>query len=258
MAKFPKSKWIKALKVIAIFLFAGLFIFITIYANKQRQEVICNEIVINIKDNEEQQFINENEVREYINNYGQSIVINQPIHSIDKASIEKRIEENAFVANAEVFSNFEGNIKVNVSQKKPIYRVFNNKGVSYYVSNNSEIIPLSSKFTPRLIVVTGYLPNAAEFSQSEKSNELKILVEFISNNSFWSAFVGQIYVAKNGDYILYPKIDEHRIILGDINGLATKFKQLEAFYQDGLKYMDWKKYTSVSVKYKGQIICTKK
>lgn len=256
MNKSLKKNIITGLKVALIFLFAILFITILITAKVKIGEVVCNEIEINIDNKDGHEFLAEKDIIDYINNYGQAVIINQRIKDIDKVEIEKRIEGNAYVENAEVYTNFEGMIKVDVEQKKPIYRVFNNKGVSYYVGNNGESIPISSKFTPRLIVVTGYLPESSSADISLHKDVLK-LVNFITTDEFWNAMIGQIYIAQNGDYVLYPKISEHKVILGNTEGLEEKFKRLNIFYKEAIKHVDWKKYSSINLKFKGQIICSK-
>ncbi len=259
MNKNLKANIIKGLKVLLILLFTILFITILITSKTKIGDVVCTDIEVNIQQNKHQKlgFINEVDVLNFINNYGQSIVINKKIKDIDKAEIEKRIEKNDYVKNAEVFTNYEGSIKVNVEQKKPIYRVFNNKGVSYYVGNNGEQIPISSKFTPRLIVATGYLPDK-NIKDNILNTQLTTLVYFIETNDFWKALIGEIYVEKNGDLILYPKLGEHKVILGNTDNLEEKFKYLKVFYKEALKHVNWTQYESINLKYKGQIICTKK
>lgn len=259
MNKALKANIIKGLKVLMILLFTILFITILITSKTKIGDVVCTDIKVNITQNKNQElsFINEADVLNFINNYGASIVVNKKIKDINKTEIEKRIELNEYVANAEVFTNYEGSIKVNVEQKSPIYRVFNNKGVSYYVGNNGEHIPISSKFTPRLIVATGYLPNN-NINNEELNQQIKTLVNYIETNDFWNALIGQIYVEKNGDLILYPKIGEHKVILGNTDNLEEKFKYLKVFYKEALKYVNWTQYESINLKYKGQIICTKK
>jgi cell division protein FtsQ len=84
------------------------------------------------------------------------------------------------------------------------------------------------------------------------------LVNFINQDEFWSAMIGQVHVAINGDIILIPKIDEHQVILGSIDNLEEKFKFLYIFYKEALQNVDWRQYSSINLKYKGQIICTKK
>lgn len=255
MKKETKRKIVLGLKMLLLFVFVVLFTALIIYARGQEKDILCNEILVNINNGDELQFLSEQDVLDYINNYGQNLVINQAIQDISLSDIEQRIEESQYVAKADVYTNFEGKMRVDVLQKNPIYRVFNNKGVSYYVSEKGESIPISSKFTPRLIVATGNLSN--QEGEAIHQDLLKI-VEFVQEDEFWEALIGQIEVAENGDYLLYPKIDEHRINLGNTERLEEKFKLLQIFYQEALKSVNWKLYKEINLKFKGQIICIKK
>jgi cell division protein FtsQ len=88
--------------------------------------------------------------------------------------------------------------------------------------------------------------------------DLLELVAFINRNSFWEAMIGQIEVANNGDFLLYSKIDEHVVNLGNTDNLEDKFKFLQVFYKKAIKKVDWKQYEEINLKFKGQIICKKK
>lgn len=258
MKKATKNNIIRGLKVALIFVFAVLFIAVLVTARINASKIVCSEIQVNVKNKEELKFLSDREILDFINNYGQDIVINQKLKDVSKSDIEKRIEQSDYVAKADVFTNFEGNMRVDVTQKKPIYRVFNNKGVSYYVSEKGESIPFSTKFTPRLIVATGNLSNQDTPENLKVHEDLLQIVDFINASPFWEAMIGQIEVAKNGDFLLYPKIDEHRVIIGNIDNLEEKFKYLQIFYKEAIKNIDWKKYKEINLKFKGQIICTKK
>lgn len=252
-----KKNMIAILKLLLVLGFAGLFVTILISAKSNIENVVCTDIDIKINEKNGVHFLTEKEIVDYINNTGISTVINKKVKDIDKAAIEKRIESNKYVQNAEVFSNFEGKLRVKVNQRTPFYRVFNNEGVSYYVDANNEHIPLSTNFTPRLIVATGYLTNSSLHSDTV-NKRLNEIVNFINEDEFWEAMIGQIDVTKSGDFVLYSKIAEHNIIFGSTNNMEDKFKRLKVFYKKGLKYVDWKQYESINLKYKNQIICTKK
>jgi cell division protein FtsQ len=40
--------------------------------------------------------------------------------------------------------------------------------------------------------------------------------------------------------------------------LEEKLEQLKTFYKEAMPYEGWKKYRTISVKFKGQIVCKKK
>jgi cell division protein FtsQ len=258
MKKTTKKYIIQGLKVALIAVFGVLFIAILIKARLQAGESVCNEIQVNVKNADKFQFIAENEIIDFINNNGKDVVINQRLKDVSKSEIEARIEQSEYIEKADVFTNFEGKMRVDVTQKNPIYRVFNNNGVSYYVSNKGESIPISSKFTPRLIVATGNLSKQLTSKNLKIREDLLELVAFINESSFWEAMIGQIEVANNGDFLLYSKIDEHVVNIGNTDNLEDKFKYLQIFYKEAIKNVDWKQYEEINLKFKGQIICKKK
>ncbi len=77
------------------------------------------------------------------------------------------------------------------------------------------------------------------------------------NTSLWSKFFDQIYVVKNNNYELIPRIGRFRIILGDISNIDSKLTNLRYFYLQGLPYVGWDKYKIINLSVSNQIICTK-
>ena len=254
MKKETKRKIILGMKMLLMLVLLVLFMALIIYARNREQDVICHEIDVHIKNGNEWKFLNEQDILAFINNNGQNIVINQVLKDVSLRDVEERIEMSQYVDKADVYTNLDGKMRVDVSQKIPVYRVFNTAGVSYYVSENGESIPISSKFTPRLIVTTGNLSSQGVESVHQ---ELLSIVRFIQGDDFWEALIGQIEVEENGDFILYPKIDEHRINLGNTERLEEKFRLLQIFYGEALKNVNWKLYKEINLKFKGQIICIK-
>ena len=254
MKKETKRKIILGMKMLLMLVLLVLFMALIIYARNREQDVICHEIDVHIKNGNEWKFLNEQDILAFINNNGQNIVINQVLKDVSLRDVEERIEMSQYVDKADVYTNLDGKMRVDVSQKIPVYRVFNTAGVSYYVSENGESIPISSKFTPRLIVTTGNLSSQGVESVHQ---ELLSIVRFIQGDDFWEAMIGQIEVEENGDFILYTKIDEHRINLGNTERLEEKFRLLQIFYGEALKNVNWKLYKEINLKFKGQIICIK-
>ena len=55
-----------------------------ISASYKMNEVICTDVEVGISEKDNLKFIDEQDLMNYINNYGQSILINQRIKDIDK------------------------------------------------------------------------------------------------------------------------------------------------------------------------------
>lgn len=247
----------KFLQAIMILIFGLLFVFLIGKTSLNQQEILCNNILVDIKDEAALQFITKAAILKMANASEEGILNNRKIADIDLVIVEKKLEENEFIDNAEVYNNFEGTIKIDIVQKKPLYRVINNNNVSYYISENSYRVPLSSTFTPRRILTTGHIPDVEDISSDKVNRDLKKIVDFIQSDSFWDAMIGQIKVEKNGDFVLIPKLKGHTVLLGSADELDAKFGKLKVFYKKALTKTDWKKYKQINLKYKGQLICSK-
>ena len=57
---------------------------------------------------------------------------------------------------------------------------------------------------------------------------------------------------------LVPRVGNHRIMLGTLEGFEEKLAHLKLFYEQAIPKMGWEKYSMINLKYKNQIVCTKK
>jgi cell division protein FtsQ len=105
-----------------------------------------------------------------------------------------------------------------VKQRNPIVRI-NGQKDNFYMDENGVFMPLSDKYTARVIVVSGYIfepyaygearllsrkndedtlyfPNIAPYKYSLKDT-LFTLAKFINASDFWKAEIEQVYVTQN-------------------------------------------------------------
>jgi cell division protein FtsQ len=57
---------------------------------------------------------------------------------------------------------------------------------------------------------------------------------------------------------LIPRLGQHRILLGDTTDLRDKLDRMRTFYLQGLNNTGWDKYELINLKYKNQVVCTKR
>ena len=50
-------------------------------------------------------------------------------------------------------------------------------------------------------------------------------------------------------------VAEHE--LGSVEGFQEKLDRLRIFYREGLEQVGWNKYSTISLAYDGQVVCTK-
>jgi cell division protein FtsQ len=133
---------------------------------------------------------------------------------------------------------------------------------------------LSDKYTAKVLIVNGviaepyikrYTYSISDIGKDSLLNATSILDEvfamanYINADKFWSAQIQQIYINKDRDMELVPMAGDQKIIFGDTIAMDEKFKKLLTFYQQGLNTTGWwDKYSVINLKFKNQIVCTKK
>jgi cell division protein FtsQ len=232
-------------------------VIVLVAANKHQQAVSFKNLQIDIDLHRQLFFVNHEEVKQVFKDLFPDSA-NRKNANINIKLFEKQLEKNAFVEDAQIYSDMRGNIFAAIVQKQPLLRIINNNGVSYYLDVNGEKLPLSNNFTPRVIVATGYIEtNNNPVVDSSRLKQLFDIVKFIQNDKFLWALCEQIDVLQNGDMEIIPKTGKYRFIIGDTNELEAKFKRLKIFYTEVLKNDTVQYNNIINLKYHNQIICTK-
>lgn len=238
----------------------GLVMLTSFNANRQ-DEMVCENVDIVVDQSTEIYFLDNEDIKGILlHSFGDSVRGDQ-IQKIDVGRIEKVLENDPYVQDAETWLDANGELHIEIVQKQPIARVINKYGVNYYIDKNANKIPISAKFTARVPVVTGNIKEGTYNSNMIETPVLKNVLQltrFIHNNTFWNAQIEQVSVANNGTFVLIPKLGDHKIEFGGITGMEEKFHKLEIFYAEGLSYVGWDKYETIKLDYKGQIVCDKK
>jgi cell division protein FtsQ len=241
------------------------------FVSKQQAVLRCSEMNIAINRTEDLYFIDEDDIRHMIWDKGDS-VIHEPLASINISKIERLLETNPWVANAEVYMSIDGKLQIDIQQREPIVRIINAKGDSFYIDTEGKLMLWSEKFTPRVLVASGEIPDnyitwhkksVAKIEQSDSLKQRTLiddiynLSKYVAADSLWNAQVEQLYYNTNGDMELVPKVGNHHIIFGDVTDMDEKFKNLKLFYIHGLNHVGWNQYDTINLKFKNQVVCTK-
>ncbi len=181
----------------------------------------------------------------------------EPIKSLEVERIESVLEDEPFVKDAEVFVDAKNQIQIKITQREPIVRIIGANNTNYYLDSTGIKMPLSKHYSARVLVATGNIPPyLADFRT--RSNyalaDLFYLVQYIHNDDFLEPMVEQIYVDRVGEYTLIPKIGGQKIQLGTCKDLEQKIYNLKEFYRQAMPTEGWKKYKTLIIKYKNQIV----
>ena len=233
----------------------------------------CKEPVITVQRDSATNFVDRDDVMKLLRDRGDSIK-GQPMASVNVAELENVLNSHVAISDAEVYVSVDGEVSIEVKQRRPVIRVFNADNESYYIDEEGKMMPLSDKYTARVLIANGdlYEPYAKRYMYSVQDierdslacarsllDDLYNLAMFIRKDPFWNAQVEQVFINGEKEIELIPVVGDHRILLGDASDLEDKFKRLRVFYEEGLVPTGWwNNYSMINLKFKDQVVCTKK
>jgi cell division protein FtsQ len=264
--KLDKEKILYRLKKIGIItlwiVLLGRLVMSLAFVNREADEVTCSKISVTIRPENELLFVDRETVIRAIRDDGnENLILGKKIHSLHIPRLEKKLLHNTMISGAEVFTDMNGVLAINITQREPVLRILKPDGTGFYIDRRGLKMPLSERFTARVLVATGNIYESYSGHDSLQSvvcNELFKIATYVDKDAFWKAQIEQIFVNAESDLVLIPKVGDHQIIFGDAQNMEEKFGKLMLFYREGLSHMGWDKYKSINLSYKGQIVCVKK
>ena len=249
--------------IAVVAVFTAVMALICSFVQGKRFVTTCSSVDVRIKDRFE--FVKKTDVEEYLNRYYGSYV-GQRLDSVDLVRIESMLDRQSAVLKSEAWTTRDGVLHIEISQREPVVR-FQKGGYGFYADDRGFIFPLQSNYTSLVPVVDGNLPLTVETgfkgepaTDGEKNWVSGILemVRFMQHSRTWAESIVQMHVDSRGDLILIPREGKERFIFGYPSEIPAKFARMEEYY----RYIKPSKpegfYSSVNVKYNGQVICREK
>jgi cell division protein FtsQ len=149
---------LKRLGYLASFLLSAILV---ISAVEQKQESSASKLTIAIDPLANGRFlIDSSDVYKTIERSFGFDLVGQQIGNLNVERLERVLEADPFVLNADVYINAENQIDIEIQQREPVLRVIDENGLNYYLDKEGNKLPLSPHFTARVLVATGSLPPA--------------------------------------------------------------------------------------------------
>jgi cell division protein FtsQ len=184
------------------------------------------------------------------------VIIGTPLSFVDLEELEDRLYSNPFIRSAEVFRDMKGYIIADVTLKKPVARILNQKGPDAYVSSEGEVFPTSKNFTARVLLLDGTGTQKFIESGFESKGDLELLdmIEFINSDPLWSKQITQISIDSNHKLKMWPQVSKQIIEFGEVWNYQKKLRKLEIFYRKILPAKGWNTYSKVNLEFEDQIV----
>lgn len=240
-------------RVVRIILSVVLLAYIVVAVSWSRNiadDRLCNGIRIEVSDPDNSRFVTSKEVAKEIKSFTKT---NGRVRlaEINTDSIELLLNSIDKIESATCRVLTDGYILIDVKPMCPVARVFD-KGVSYYLNKDGKRISADARYHVDCPVISG------NFSESFTPHHILPVVYKIEADSTLTSLVTHIKADGPTNIILVPMIHGHVINIGDTDNLNDKFYRLSRAYKDILPVKGWNFYDTISVKWNGQIVATRR
>lgn len=259
----------RVFNILLVALLLGYMMVALGFSNARISETLCSNIRISLVDSASAGFYTREDIEELVLGPDKNI-LGYPVKDINIRKIEEDLVKNPYIKKAELYFDLQGVLRIDITQRKPLVRVITRAQHSWYLDEEGYLLPAKGKFAPFLLVANGYFSEGDALRKAARIRDLEDdetyrewedvlqLSKYIAGDEFLSAQMVQVYYNRSGDFELIPRVGAHQIIFGDVSEYRQKFRKLKILYDQGLKYEGWNKYEKINLKYKNQVICTKR
>lgn len=257
-----------------IALFSILMLYLVIMSgtiSDSRKQLLCNGYEIFITDSLRTGFLTQDDIINIL--YSRVNNLGKPLSRINLEETENILTEYLAVKSAECYVTEDGKLHINIKHREPVVRIINAHDKSYYLDKEGFIIPLSKHFSPNVIIANGNIYEPFDIGKTRnifhqqkefitKSRrivfDLLKLVNYLNQSEFWTSQIEQVYVNDKYEFELIPRIGPHIILFGSISDYKEKLENLKTLYIESFNKSGWNDYVFINLKFKNQIICTKR
>lgn len=178
-------------------------------------------------------------------------IVGAPANTINTLAIEKFLMKQNNFEDVRCFVSSNGYLNVGITPMIPEIRVFEGNR-SYYVNKAGKHIESKASFYADVPIVSG------KFSKTFRPEMILPVVRYVNSDPDLKNLVGMFEVRGPNDILLIPKVAGHVINFGDTTRLDEKRRALLTVYEKIIPYKGWEEYDTISVKFRGQIVATRR
>lgn len=221
------------------------------FTSRFSSEEYCQGITIVVNDSLSRRFVTAAELSKELGSLP-STVSKMRLKDVNTDSIRRLLAGIDKIEDVKVVKMTDHTVRISVDPMLPVARVFDNLG-SYYINREGKRISANPRYHIDVPVIQGNFVDSV-FSPVE----VLPLIEYISADSIWSSLMSMIKVDSPSDIIYVPIIRGQVVNLGSLDNIESKFSRLKRFYTEVLPVKGWNYYDTISVKWGGQIVATRR
>ena len=208
---------------------------------------MCQGVLITVHDTSEIHFVTPQELSAELGDLP-SRALDTRLADIDIDSIERMFNLFDKIERVNVNILTSGKLLIDVWPMRPVARIFDSAGQSYYINRAGKRIAAEPGYFLDVPVVKG------DFSPTFPATSLIPLIDYIEADPDWRDAISMIEARSSGDIILVPVIRGHVINMGDTTNFADKFRRLKLMYSKVMSSKGWDFYKEISLKWRGQVV----
>jgi len=264
MANILKNKNLKKILIWSLTGLVGITL-LSIFAVYSQSSIVCSKINIEFYNAEKDRFIDSTDVNNLLNSV-QGKLIGTKAKEINVNKLETAVNAHPMVKTAEVSKDIDGSINVKLKLRIPVVRVINTYNEACYIDIDGFMMPIGTKNIARVLIANGDIKDRFNYSSikqmkdsigNSRTVELFNLAKEINEDLFLNAQIEQIFIKKDSEVMLSPRVGRHSIEFGRIDNINEKLTKLKYFYTNKIGEHGWKTYKQISLKYKDQVVCQK-
>ncbi len=236
------------------------------FVMKQKANATCEGLVV-IFQSDHLRFVEEQTIRQLIAEVEQPLV-GEPFEDIDLKKIEKAVLEIPYLNRVKVFRTVDSHLVVEVTERTPIVRLIDRRSRHAMIDRDGFLMPVPGASSPRIPIVSldfdlvdAEIKSCKNVCNSDTLTHLLSVYQYVNlleSDPFLNAQFQHTLLKANGEFVVYPLVGNHTVSIGTLEDIDEKIAKLKLFYSDGMNAVNWNKFADINLKYKDQIVCTKK
>lgn len=240
------------LKWMLLLLLMGYTAWVTVWANREAERHKCTGIIVKVTGSNNPKITERTKsgIMSELSDYPEPIK-GVPVHNVDTRGIEQYLSSMSNFEYVNCMINSDNSLLIEAKPLEPVMRVFDS-GRSYYINRAGKRIEAKAEFFTDVPVVCG------NFNKHFTPRDVLPLVRYIEKDAELGNLVGMIVARDSRNLILVPRIQGHVVNFGDTSLMEEKSKNLFLFYRKVMPYKGWMEYDTISVKFRDQIVATRR
>lgn len=242
------KKLVRCIVSLALVLYLVVALSFTSYLSDNEP---CRGLAVVVNDSTSCKFVTVAELSRELGDLPKDVK-GRPLSQIDTDSIERFLDAIDKIEHVKVVRLTDGRILIEVDPMQPVARVFDGKK-SYYINRQGKRISADARYHMNVPVIVG------RFADSTfTAKDVLPLVEYVTSDSTWNSLLSMIKVDSPTDVLFIPIIRGQVVNIGAPADFDSKFERLRTLYSEVLPVKGWDYYDTISVKWGGQIVATRR